>query len=75
MGMEILRKEPNLMRVEGPVVVFGDIHGQYYDMCNMFAKIGSPQDTNYLFLGDYVDRGIFGIEVMLLVLSLKINFP
>ena len=53
----------------------GDIHGQYYDLCHMLDKAGPPSDINYLFLGDYVDRGIFGLESMILLLSIKINFP
>lgn len=40
--------------------VVGDVHGQYYDMLSMFDMVGSPENINYLFLGDYVDRGVFG---------------
>jgi serine/threonine-protein phosphatase 2B catalytic subunit len=53
----------------------GDIHGQYYDLCHMLDKAGPPPDINYLFLGDYVDRGIFGLECMILLMSIKINHP
>jgi serine/threonine-protein phosphatase 2B catalytic subunit len=57
-----MKKEPNLMRLDDPVVVVGDIHGQYYDLCHIFDKAGNDfNKINYLFLGDYVDRGIFGI--------------
>jgi serine/threonine-protein phosphatase 2B catalytic subunit len=63
------------MQVSSPVVIVGDIHGQYYDLVHMLDKAGSPEKYNYLFLGDYVDRGIFGTEVMILLLSLKINMP
>lgn len=73
--LEILKKEPNLKKVQEPVVIVGDVHGQYYDVCHMLEKAGSPKDINYLFLGDYVDRGINGIEVMILLMCLKINFP
>jgi serine/threonine-protein phosphatase 2B catalytic subunit len=75
MSIDILKKEPNLMKIDEPVCVVGDVHGQYYDVCHMLDKAGSPEDINYLFLGDYVDRGIFGTEVLLLLLSIKINFP
>lgn len=53
----------------------GDIHGQYYDLLNMISKAGEPGGLNYLFLGDYVDRGILGIEVCLLLFALKLNEP
>ena len=53
----------------------GDIHGQYADLLNMISKAGEPGALNYLFLGDYVDRGIQGIEVCVLLFALKLNFP
>jgi len=58
-----------------PLVIVGDIHGQYFDLCHMIDKAGEPEKLNYLFLGDYVDRGIFGVECVLLLFSLKLNFP
>jgi len=74
-AIDVLKKEPNLMKIDGPVIVVGDIHGQYYDLIHMLKLAGNPEKSNYLFLGDYVDRGIFGMEVMILLLSLKINLP
>lgn len=55
----------------------GDIHGQYYDFIRLLDPDvgGNPQTTNYLFLGDYVDRGCFSVEVLILILCLKINNP
>ena len=63
------------MRINEPVVIVGDVHGQFYDVCHMIEKAGNPDDINYLFLGDYVDRGVFGTQVVLLLLALKINYP
>jgi serine/threonine-protein phosphatase 2B catalytic subunit len=71
----MLKKEPNLLKLKDPVTVVGDIHGQYYDFVKMIDVGGDPENTKYLFLGDYVDRGSFSVEVVLLVYSLKLNYP
>jgi len=63
------------MKISEPVVVVGDVHGQYYDLVHLLSKAGSPETLNYLFLGDYVDRGINGTEIMILLMSLKLNYP
>jgi len=72
---KIFKNEGNLLYLQDPLSVVGDIHGQYYDAIKILEVGGNPENTKYLFLGDFVDRGSFSIEVIVLLYSIKINFP
>ncbi|KAG5502032.1 hypothetical protein JKF63_04309 [Porcisia hertigi] len=71
----IWKDEPNVLCLEDPVVIAGDIHGQFYDLVNLLSIGGDPSQQKYIFLGDYVDRGCFGVEVILLLMCYKIRYP
>ncbi|XP_049276016.1 serine/threonine-protein phosphatase PP1-gamma catalytic subunit B-like [Rhipicephalus sanguineus] len=64
-----------LLELEAPLQICGDTHGQYYDVLRLFEYGGFPPESNYLFLGDYVDRGRHSLEVISLMLCYKIKYP
>jgi hypothetical protein len=55
-------------------VIIGDIHGQFYDLAYMYEKLPQLPNASYLFLGDYIDRGLYSVEVLILLYSLKVFF-
>ena len=71
----VFAKEANVVRLQAPVTVVGDIHGQFYDLLELLEVGGRPPATNYLFLGDYVDRGYYSVETLLLLFALKCRWP
>lgn len=72
---EVLLSQPTLIELSPPVKIVGDVHGQYSDLIRLFEMCGFPPAANYLFLGDYVDRGKQSLETILLLLCYKIKYP
>jgi len=73
---DMLRKLPNVARIKAPVVICGDLHGQFYDMLTIFDLAGQPSTgSKYLFLGDYVDRGFFSSEIVIYLCALMLCHP
>jgi len=72
---EIFISQPILLELEAPLKICGDIHGQYYDLLRIFDYGGFPPEANYLFLGDYVDRGKQSLETICLLLAYKVKYP
>eukprot|EP00511_Aplanochytrium_stocchinoi_P001186 CAMPEP_0204828916 /NCGR_PEP_ID=MMETSP1346-20131115/6872_1 /ASSEMBLY_ACC=CAM_ASM_000771 /TAXON_ID=215587 /ORGANISM="Aplanochytrium stocchinoi, Strain GSBS06" /LENGTH=311 /DNA_ID=CAMNT_0051958323 /DNA_START=428 /DNA_END=1363 /DNA_ORIENTATION=+ len=71
---DVLMAESNVQPVNAPVTVCGDIHGQFHDLMELFRIGGKSPDTNYLFMGDYVDRGYYSVETVTLLVCLKVRF-
>ncbi|OQS02899.1 serine/threonine-protein phosphatase 2B catalytic subunit [Thraustotheca clavata] len=80
-ALDVMDTEPNVLEIAAPVVVYGDLHGQFFDLMKMLDKIEyfeeNQENSNrkLLFLGDYVDRGAFSCEVILFLLCMKIHRP
>jgi len=74
-AIEVMSKEDNVQHVPAPCTICGDLHGQFYDLLELFRVGGMSPNTNYVFLGDYVDRGFYSVETFLLLIALKVRYP
>ncbi|ALC40952.1 Pp1-Y1 [Drosophila busckii] len=75
LARETFLEQPMLLEISAPLRVVGDIHGQFSDLLKIMEHIGFPPIANYLFLGDYVDRGKNSVETITLLLALKVKYP
>jgi len=72
---EVFLSQSALLEITAPLKICGDVHGQYHDLLRIFEYGGFPPDSNYIFLGDYVDRGKQSLETITLLFAYKVKFP
>ncbi|KAI5186012.1 serine/threonine-protein phosphatase 2A catalytic subunit [Nematocida homosporus] len=75
MAIAVFQKEKTLISLKAPITICGDVHGQFFDLIELFKIGGFPPETPYLFMGDYVDRGYNSVETLSLLLCLKVKHP
>jgi len=73
-SQHFLQKSPIMERIVGPIIIVGDLHGSLHDLIRIFAENGVPPKQSYLFLGDYIDRGPFSVEVITLLMALQCEY-
>eukprot|EP00392_Amoebophrya_sp_AT5.2_P008850 g8878.t1 len=80
---KVFKSESMLLELRAPIKIYGDVHGQFGDLMRLFARYKAPMDgemgdidaVDYLFLGDFVDRGNYSLEVVVLLFALKVKYP
>ncbi|MCP3665844.1 MAG: hypothetical protein GY696_25670 [Gammaproteobacteria bacterium] len=70
-----LAEQKTMVEIHAPVIVVGDIHGQFADLQRIFQVMGPPPKKRYVFLGDYIDRGRYSLECIVLLLAYKLQYP
>uniref|UniRef100_A0A183CK13 Serine/threonine-protein phosphatase n=1 Tax=Globodera pallida TaxID=36090 RepID=A0A183CK13_GLOPA len=74
-ALNVLRLEPSLVEIRPPAIICGDIHGQFTDLMKIFTRVGQPPEKNFVFLGNYVDRGRQSLETAVLLFCYKVKYP
>ena len=73
--VKILENETSLIKIDAPVTIIGDLHGQFFDLLQFIDLGDFPSNTQYLFLGNYINKGKNSVETLTLLLAYKVRFP